>query len=199
MTPPASYPQALGPVEALTIALDVRDIYTRAHCDRVLRLAMELGDACRLSEAQLDRLAIAARFHDVGKIGVPDAVLMKPTQLTPGEWSMMKEHSVHGERIFRAAQVPGHDEIADAIRHHHESFDGSGYPDGMRAEEIPLICRVLLIVDAYDAMGTPRPYHRGRGHEEIMEVLESESGRKLDPEVLREFSKMIVNSPARVH
>jgi len=199
MTPPASYPQLFGSVEALTIALDVRDVYTRAHCDRVLRLAMDLGEVCRLSQAQLENLWIAARFHDVGKIGVPDVVLLKPTALTPEEWTLMKEHSAYGERILRAAQVPGRDEIADAIRHHHESFDGSGYPDGLRAEEIPLICRVLLVVDAYDAMGTPRPYHRGRSHGEIMEILESERGWKLDPEVLREFSKMIVNSPARIH
>jgi HD-GYP domain-containing protein (c-di-GMP phosphodiesterase class II) len=190
-------PRLLGSVESLTVALDVRDSYTRAHCDRVVLLAIELGRACHLPAGDLGYLAICARFHDVGKIGVPDAVLLKPGKLTAEEWVLMKAHAELGERIFRAAILPDHEASADALRHHHESFDGSGYPDGFAGEAIPLLSRILLIADAYDAMTTTRPYHKARTHLEVMAILESESGTKFDPEILARFANMIENSPAR--
>lgn len=191
------FPRLLGSVESLSVALQVRDSYTRSHCDRSARLAVELGAACDVSDAELNHLRVGARFHDIGKIGVPDAVLLKPARLTGDEWDLMKTHSELGELIFRAADLPDHDVVAAAIRHHHESFDGSGYPDGLAGEAIPLLSRIMLIVDAYDAMTSARPYHPVRTHARVMEIMESESGAKLDPEFFRRFRALIEHSPAR--
>jgi len=193
------YPRLLGSVESLSVALQVRDSYTRSHCDRSARLAAELGDACGVSDAELNHLRVGARFHDIGKIGVPDAVLLKPARLTGGEWDQMKTHSELGEQIFQATDLPDYDAVAAAIRHHHESFDGTGYPDGLAGEAIPLLSRIILIVDAYDAMTTARPYHPVRTHAQVMEIMQSESGTKLDPEIFRKFSGLIEHSPARAH
>jgi putative nucleotidyltransferase with HDIG domain len=185
-------------LDALTVALDLRDAYTRGHCDRVVALALALAAKLDVAPPELGMLRICALFHDVGKIGVPDAVLLKPGRLAPEEWEQMKSHAEHGEKIVRATGVAGAERLADVIRHHHESFDGSGYPDGLRGEAIPLLCRILLVVDAYDAMGSGRPYHRPRSHAQIMAILESESGSKLDPEVFRPFAALIARSPMRV-
>jgi HD-GYP domain-containing protein (c-di-GMP phosphodiesterase class II) len=189
--------QLRGSIEALTIALDVRDAYTRSHCDRVVSLATELGLACNLSEADLDRLRIAARFHDIGKVGIPDAVLRKPGPLAPDEWALMKNHSEYGERIFRAAAIPELEPITKIIRHHHEAYDGSGYPDGLRGDSIPLASRIMLVVDAYDAMSSTRPNSEPRTHAEIMQALASEAGSRLDADIFREFSARIEASPSR--
>ena len=194
----AMYPRLQGSVDSLSVALEVRDSYTRSHCDRAVRLATELGNACDVLDASLDHLRIAARFHDIGKIGVPDAVLLKPGRLSEEEWVLMRAHPVLGEQIFNATALPDFDEIALTIRHHHEAFDGSGYPDHLVGEAIPLLSRILLIVDAYDAMTTGRPYHSARTHEQAMGILQSESGKKLDPEIFNKFSIMIEHSPSHV-
>lgn len=187
----------LGSVKTLSVALDARDAYTQEHCDRVVHLALELGDACAIAGVDLNRLRFCAQFHDVGKIGVPDAVLLKPGRLNAEEWDLMKAHSAIGERILRASRRTEHDAVATAIRHHHESYDGSGYPDGLAGDGIPLICRVMLVVDAYDAMTTTRPYHQARSHAQTMDVLRSEGGRKIDPRVLETFAAVIERSAMR--
>lgn len=189
----------LGSVESLSVALQLRDSYTGSHCDRSARLAAELGNACDVSDAELSHLRVSARFHDIGKIGVADAVLLKPGRLTSDEWDLMRKHPALGERIVKAMDLPNQDVIAPAVRHHHESFDGSGYPDGLAGEAIPLLSRILLIVDAYDAMTTPRPYHAVRTHAQVIELMRSECGTKLDPGIFRKFSALIEHSPARVH
>ncbi len=197
MNTKAVYAGRRASVECLTVALHVRDSYTRFHCDRVVALAMELGRSCSLEQEALDSLYIAALFHDIGKIGVPDNVLLKPGPLTNQEWTLMKAHSELGEALFSAT---GHDcaeQVAPIIRHHHESFDGRGYPDAIKGDQIPLPCRVLLIADAYDAMVTPRPYHGARSHEVVMGILSSDAGRKFDPAALLEFSRVIERSPSR--
>jgi len=177
-------------VEVITAALHERDAYTRFHCDRVTRLAQALGRACGLSGRELTTLHLGAVFHDIGKIGVPDHVLLKPGRLTAEEWTLMKAHPEQGERIFRSAALECADEVSPIIRHHHESFDGSGYPDGLRGECIPLPCRILLVADGYDAMATARSYHRARSHDEVMQIMASEQGTKLDPDVLLEFTRL---------
>ncbi|HWD22856.1 MAG TPA: HD domain-containing phosphohydrolase [Burkholderiales bacterium] len=189
--------QLRGSIEALTIALDVRDAYTRSHCDRVVRLAAELGVACNLTEAELDCLRVAARFHDIGKVGIPDAVLRKPGPLTADEWALMRNHPEYGERILSATAIPELAPITKVIRHHHEAYDGTGYPDRLKGEGIPLASRIMLVVDAYDAMSSTRPNSRSRTHAEIMQALASEAGSRLDPEVFREFSARIEASPSR--
>lgn len=197
--PPSSYASYLAQsTQALFLALDERDRYTHQHCDRVSLLARELGMACGLSQAELDLLAVGARFHDIGKIGIPDSVLLKPGALDAEEWEMMKMHPVKGERLFRNTLHPHADEVARIIRYHHECFNGSGYPDGLAGEDIPLASRILLIVDGYDAMSTSRPYHRGRSHEEIMDIMLAEEGQKTDPALFRHFMAVIAHSRARV-
>lgn len=184
--------------DALSTALDERDTYTRGHCDRVVVLANELGKACKLSSGELKLLHLSALFHDIGKIGIPDSVLLKPSALNGEEWRVMQAHSEKGERIVSSAGTPVSAELATVIRHHHESFDGTGYPDRLYGEKIPLLSRLVLVVDAYDAMGTSRPYHKGRTHTEVMEILKRENGKKFDPDVLRVFSNLIERSPSRV-
>lgn len=191
--------ELLGSMEALSVTLDERDAYTYGHCERVVRLASALGVACGLRSEDLEILEIAAAFHDIGKIGVRDAVLLKPTHLDADEWEQMKSHSVRGERIFRAADLEYGDSVAPIIRHHHESVDGSGYPDGLRGDAIPLACRVLLVVDAYDAMTTTRPYQRARNHAEVMDILAGEQGTKLDPDIFTVFERIIDHHPLRAH
>lgn len=184
----------LGSINVITEALDARDAYTRFHCDRVVTLSIELGSVCDVLDAELNLLGLCARFHDVGKIGIPDAILLKPGRLTDEEWVRMSEHPVIGERIFAATGLPIAAEVGNVIRHHHESFDGSGYPDALAGDRIPLLSRILLVVDAYDAMTSARPYHRALPHHEAMEILDAESGTKLDPFVLEKFKGVIEHS-----
>jgi len=189
----------LGSMGVVSLALEMRDAYTQSHCSRSVRLATELGNVCGVVEAELDRLRVCARYHDIGKIGVPDAVLLKPGHLTDEDWVLMKSHSAFGGDLILTAGITDSALIADAVRHHHEAFDGSGYPDGLCGDAIPLISRILLVVDAYDAMTTSRPYHHARPHETVMEILRSEVGKKLDPTIFDKFSSMIEHSPARAH
>ncbi|WP_426690660.1 HD-GYP domain-containing protein [Rhodanobacter ginsengiterrae] len=182
---------------SLITALCERDAYTRGHCDRVCMLALEMGHAVALSAASLEALRIASQLHDVGKIGVRDDVLLKHGRLTPAEWEEMKAHSVLGERIIRDTFLSNGLEVASIVRHHHEAFDGTGYPDGLARDEIPQSCRMLLIIDAYDAMTTGRPYHKARSHGEAMDILKNETGQKLDPEIFLLFSEVIERSSAR--
>lgn len=180
---------------SLIAALCERDAYTRGHCDRVCLLAVEMGRAFDLADPALDSLRIASQLHDVGKIGVRDNVLLKPGKLQPGEWEEMKAHSIHGERIINETFLLNKLDVASIVRHHHEAFDGSGYPDGLAGTMIPLSCRILLVVDAYDAMTSGRPYHHPRSHIEAMTILESEVGTKLDQECFEMFSGVIARNP----
>ncbi len=159
---------------------------------------MELGSACGLGADELAPLAMAARFHDIGKIGIPDEILLKPGSLDKQEWALMTEHAAKGERIYLATSRVDAPVVAQAIRHHHEAFDGSGYPDGLQGEQIPLISRILTLADSYDAMASSRVYHLGRAHREIMRILENEKGRKSDPRLFQTFATMIEHSGNRV-
>ena len=182
---------------SLITALCERDAYTRGHCDRVCGLAMEMAHAAEFTASSVEAMRIASQLHDVGKIGVRDNVLLKPGKLTPEEWEEMKAHSVFGERIVKDTFLSNGVEVASIVRHHHEAFDGSGYPDGLVGAEIPLSCRILLIIDAYDAMTMGRPYHKARSHQEAMNILAGEAGTKLDPEIFSLFSNVIETSQAR--
>ncbi len=187
----------LASLESLDAALLQRDEYTGLHCDRVVLIAVELGSACGLAAGELAPLSMAARFHDIGKIGIPDEVLLKPGSLDQEEWALMAEHAAKGERIYRATSRADAPVVAQAIRHHHEAFDGSGYPDGLQGEQIPLLSRILTLADGYDAMSSSRVYHAGRTHREIMRILENEKGRKNDPLLFQAFATMIEHSGNR--
>ena len=179
---------------ALSIALGYRDLLTRLHSERVLGLSEAIGVACGLSRKELGVLKIAASFHDIGKIGVPDAVLLKPSKLDEAEWAKIKQHSEMGERIMLATELDGSQPASLVIRHHHEHYNGQGYPDRLAGEEIPIYSRIVSIADSYDAMAVTRSYHNARTHLEIMAILHQESGAKHDPELMRVFCDLIESS-----
>lgn len=176
---------------ALTMALHERDEHTRHHCDRVALLAEAMGRALRLGESDMGVLRFAGRFHDLGKIGIPDAILFKESRFTEGEWEIMKTHSEKGERIIRATGLAGAEPVAQAIRHHHENHDGSGYPDGLSGDAIPLLSQIISIADAYDAMRSARPNRQAMGRNKVMTILESESGWKFAPAIFEQFRAII--------
>jgi HD-GYP domain-containing protein (c-di-GMP phosphodiesterase class II) len=177
--------------KALSVALGFRDLLTRLHSERVRALSMELGTSCGLPTKDMNALGIAASCHDVGKIGIPDHILLKPSKLDDAEWETMKTHSEIGETIIAATELAGSQQAALLIRHHHEHFDGKGYPEGLSGEDIPICSRVIAIADSYDAMAVTRAYHSARTHPQIMTILHEETGRKNDPELMRVFCKLI--------
>jgi HD-GYP domain-containing protein (c-di-GMP phosphodiesterase class II) len=182
----------LGSLEALANALEARDAYTRGHSDRVARWSQELALAAGLSPARAALVARAGRLHDLGKIGVPEAVLRKPAALTPAEWQRMREHPLVGAQIL--APLEFFAEGALIVRHHHERLDGSGYPDGLRGEAIPLGARVVAVADTYDALTSDRPYRRGLAHEEALRRLRDEAGRTLDPDLTQRFLDVVTGA-----
>ena len=146
-------------LEALVTAVDDKDRYTRRHSEDVMHYSLQIARALALDEAALRTVAISALLHDVGKIGVPDAILRKPGRLTEEEFAAIKLHPNIGAVIVSA--VPGLEETLNAVRHHHERWDGGGYPLGLKGEETPLLARLLSVADAYSAMTTDRPYRKG--------------------------------------
>lgn len=182
-------------VLALTMALNERDAYTNVHCNRVCQLAQELGRAFDLNEKDLAELVLAARFHDIGKIGIPDAVLLKPARLDSEELAIMRTHPVRGERVFLATGRIDAASIAQLIRQHHEAVDGSGYPDGLHGEQIRLGARILAVVDGYDAMTTTRPYRKSMPQDTALQILRQEGGARLDPAVVERFILMLEQRP----
>jgi HD-GYP domain-containing protein (c-di-GMP phosphodiesterase class II) len=181
----------------LAVALGQRDRHTRLHSDRVVQLSAELGIQISLSEQELELLSLSAQFHDLGKIGIPDKVLHKPAPFELSEWECMKEHALIGERIILAIDGEDTSEVAQAVRHHHEHFDGSGYPDSLTGSTIPLYSRIISLADSYDAMVETRAYHKSRSHREVMDILNQESGIKHDPDLLHAFTAAIEKSEIR--
>ncbi|HCY61752.1 MAG TPA: phosphohydrolase [Oxalobacteraceae bacterium] len=184
----------LNQAQALAVALNERDEYTSGHCDRVVSFSLELGKKCELSSAELRSLQLAAALHDVGKIGVPDRVLLKRGRLDANDWEIMKNHSEQGERILMALETQEMQCTARIVRHHHESFDGSGYPDALAGENIPVLSRIVALADSYDAMATTRPYHLPKTHREIIAIMDKESGSKFDPDIFQRFLKVVEGS-----
>ena len=142
-------------------------------------------------------LRVGAAFHDMGKIGIPDHILLKPTEFDESEWAVMKLHPVIGAEILASTELDGSDFASLAIRHHHEHFDGGGYPDGLAGDQIPLPSRIIAIADAYDAMAVTRSYHSARTHNEVMSILSEETGVKFDPRLMKSFCEIIEDSPFR--
>jgi len=178
-------------------ALRDRDENTFAHCDRTCELCVQTGRAFSLSSEELRVLRRAAELHDIGKMRIPDRVLLKPGRLDDEELAVMRTHSRRGHDILASIQDARIAPIATVVLHHHEAIDGSGYPEGLRGEGIPFLARILSVVDSYDAISTVRPYHAPRSHVEVMRMLHEEQGRKYDPYVLAAFSKMVESSPYR--
>jgi hypothetical protein len=170
----------------LASALERKDLYTLGHSRRVARQACRIAAELSLGERELEELAEAAALHDIGKIRVPDAVLTKNGALTIEELAAVQEHPEVGARLVSAL---GRTQLTAAVLHHHESWDGRGYPKGLGGEDIPLFARIIAVADAYDAMTSDRPYRRGMSHGRAMEILKEESGRQFDPRVIAAFER----------
>ena len=166
---------------ALALAVDAKDSYTRSHCQTVSQLCAVIAAELGLEGERVARIRLAGLLHDVGKIGVPDAILNKPAALTDAEFEVMKRHSLLGGDIVEAAEM--HDE-ARWVRHHHERFDGSGYPDALAGDEIPLESRIILVADAFEAMTSDRPYRKAPGVDFAVGELRRHAGAQFDPDVV---------------
>ena len=180
---------------AVLRALRERDESTSTHCDRTCALSIETGRTFGLSSQELTVLRWAAELHDIGKIGIPDRVLLKPGRLDDEELALMRSHARRGHDILASIPDARIASIATVVLHHHEAIDGSGYPEGLRGEGIPILARILSVVDSYDAIAMRRPYHAAKCHVEVMRMLREEQGRKYDPYVLAAFSKIVESSP----
>ncbi len=172
-------------IEALAGALEAQDRYTSDHAHALAEMAVELGTALGLDEDALRELELAALFHDIGKIGVPSEIIRKPGPLTPEERRIVNEHTLIGEQIL--APVAFLDSIRPIVRSCHERWDGSGYPDGLAGEDIPLAARIVFVCDAYYAMTTDRPYRRALSEGEAVRRLKLASGTQFDPAVVAAF------------
>jgi diguanylate cyclase (GGDEF)-like protein len=167
---------------ALALAVDAKDSYTRSHCQTVSQLCALIATELDLAPHLISQMRLAGLLHDVGKIGVPDAILTKPAALTDAEYEQMKRHSVLGEEIVAAADLP---EQARWVRHHHERYDGNGYPDGLAGENIPLQSRIILAADAFEAMTSDRPYRKAPGRDFAIAELQRHAGTQFDPSIVK--------------
>jgi HD-GYP domain-containing protein (c-di-GMP phosphodiesterase class II) len=175
----------MGTMESLAGAVEARDPYTGGHSRRVEGLSTAMSRQLKLSEDQALRLERAGELHDIGKIGIPETILTKPATLNPDEWGVMKEHPVLGAELIE--RVPFLVDVAPIVRHHHEHFDGSGYPDGLAGSAIPMEARILAIIDAFDAMISSRPYRDALEPSEAVRRLKRGSGTQFDPIVVEAF------------
>ncbi len=176
-------------IGSLAISVEAKDSYTEAHCNRLGFYSVQVGRMFDLHHEQLRALRLGGTLHDVGKIGIPDAILNKPGRLTPEEFAVMREHPVIGHNICKPLRSLRH--VLPIIRHHHERFDGSGYPDGTAGEDIPLTARILTVVDVYDALRTERPYKPAFDKQKALSILDEEAAKDwYDPEVLGKFKSL---------
>lgn len=166
-------------------ALDAKDNYTFGHSMRVAYFSLVTGNELGLSREEMYELELSAIFHDIGKIGTPDAVLNKPSRLNEEEFQIMKKHPENSYEILK--DYPMFEKIAANARLHHERFDGKGYPLGLKGENIPLAARIILIADTFDAMTSTRPYRKGLPYEVAFEELTQFSGTQFDPKVVKVF------------
>jgi putative two-component system response regulator len=160
---------------SLGLIIEARDLYTKGHCQRLAAYAAPLGTRLGLDSDELVALNRGAFLHDVGKVGIPDAVLLKPGRLTPQEHSLMRQHTVIGDHLCSELRLL--EEVRPIVRHHHERPDGTGYPDGLKDEEIPLLARILAVVDVFDALTTERPYKAALSVEQAVRELRTEAAR----------------------
>src|SRR6266852_4962702 len=180
---------------SLARSIEGKDPYTHGHCERLSDYSTRLGEHLGLSEDQLIALRRAGIVHDVGKIAVPDAILLKPGSLTADEWKLIQEHPVVGERI--CSPLKSFRFVLPIIRHHHEKFDCSGYPDGLRGEAIPVTARVLQVVDVYDALTTDRPYKKAFSITDSLQTMKQEVGKGWwDPHIFDQFERLVRSGTA---
>jgi putative nucleotidyltransferase with HDIG domain len=175
-------------VRALAGAVEARDAYTGKHAERVAAYGLEIARAHGMSGADAVDIEFGFLLHDIGKVAISDAILHKPGRLTPGERDQMRRHPVIGEEIVRGIDFLG--DARQVVRSHHERWDGTGYPDGLAGERIPLPARVFAVADTLDALTSDRPYRAAASFEQARAVIEAETGTQFDPDVARTFAEI---------
>jgi putative two-component system response regulator len=176
-------------IYTLALAIEANDPYTRGHSERVAEYSARLAGRIGMTEEQQNNIRNAGILHDIGKIGISENILQKRGRLSDEEWLMIQDHPGIGENICRPLHSANL--LLTIIRHHQERYDGDGYPDRLRGEDIPLEARVISVCDAYDAMTSPRPYRPSRTQKEALEILSREAGKQWDPQIVAEFLKLI--------
>jgi len=180
---------------ALARSIEGKDPYTEGHCERLVTYGERLGQRLGLNEDQIIALRRAGIVHDIGKVAVPDAILLKPNRLTPDEFRVIQEHPVIGERI--CAPLKSFRLVLPIIRHHHEKLNGTGYPDGLKGDRIPLTARILQVVDVFDALTTERPYKPAFSSDEALGIMEQEVKKGWwDPSIFQEFRHVAASANA---
>jgi putative nucleotidyltransferase with HDIG domain len=175
-------------LKALTAALETRDSETHGHSERVVSYSLRLGREYGLNSEQMKWLEFGSLLHDIGKIGVPDSILRKPAKLTEEEWVRMREHPLHGQQILRGIEfLQGASRV---VAQHHEKWDGTGYPLGLRGEDIDVCARIFAVADAFDAITSDRVYRRGKTYEAASQELDDWAGRQFDPKVVEAFHRV---------
>jgi HD-GYP domain-containing protein (c-di-GMP phosphodiesterase class II) len=172
----------IGVIRALAGAIDAKDPYTCGHSDRVARIAKRLAEELRLSTGECEQVYLAGLLHDIGKIGIADSILCKPGPLTDEEYAEIKKHPVIGFAILRHVQHLQH--ALPGVLHHHESFDGTGYPGNLKGTETPLLARIIAVADAYDAMTSDRPYRKAMPFEKAEAIFREQTGGQWDGDVV---------------
>jgi putative two-component system response regulator len=181
----------------LGLSVEARDPYTEGHCERLARYAGDLGRHLSLDEASVTALRRGGYLHDLGKISIPDEILKKGANLSPEEWEIMKKHPVVGESICKPLKSLRL--VLPIIRHHHEHWNGTGYPDGLRGREIPLLPRILQVVDVYDALRTERPYKPALNHAQAIQTMLEEARAGLwDEDLVSEFFAVLAGQGVQV-
>ena len=173
----------LETIRALVAAIDAKDTYTKGHSERVTQTSVALARELNLHEREIDNIEYAALLHDIGKIGIDERILGKNDVLTSEEFKKIKEHVIMGAKIIKPVEFLK--DSYKAIYHHHERYNGDGYPDGLKGEDIPISVRIITVADAYDAMGSDRPYRKKLKQEKIMKELTEQSGKQFDPKVVK--------------
>jgi putative nucleotidyltransferase with HDIG domain len=169
----------------MTSAIDAKDPYTCGHSDRVARISVRLAQELGCDQQLLQTLYMGGLLHDIGKIGIDDAVLRKPSRLSDEEYEHIKQHPELGCRIL--ADLTPLSDVLPAVLHHHEQWDGNGYPCALSGEQIPLMARIMAVADAYDAMSSDRPYRKGMPADRVDEIFRGGAGSQWDPEVVAAF------------
>jgi len=175
----------LGTLVALSSALDEKDPYTRGHSSRVTAIAVAMARTLKAPRDFIEKIRIVGLLHDIGKIGIPESILNNPGKLTALEYYIMKEHPLKGVKIIQA--IDGMEEVALWVKHHHERWDGQGYPDGLAGEQVPLASRIIAVADTFDAMVSNRAYRRAMTHAKALEILRDVAGSQHDPAMTQCF------------
>jgi putative nucleotidyltransferase with HDIG domain len=184
------YPEILlESLRAVILALEEKDPYTHGHSLRVAEYSLLLAKEIGLNETEVREVELSALFHDIGKIGIPDSILSKPSRLTRAEFEIMKSHPVRSAKIIE--KISALRNLVPGIKHHHERMDGLGYPDGLKGEEVPFYARIILIADTFDAMTSTRPYRLALSKEVALKELLSCSGTQFDSKMVEAFIKAV--------